>query len=204
MIVVQASRLRACSVGVPPAAPQIAVAAETAALQSGSRDGRTTTACGVGVPPAVCYQSSANDGLTTMKTVMKSEACSVGVSPAVVEGVPARRQAMPRGAADKSLASQQEQRAGGTPTPQTPAGGTPTPQGGKRVPEFSFIDPRDTPFVEPKSRGLLPHLYKECGTYFVTFRLRDAVVPKDERTKKVGIAAKRSAGETPTLHDKTR
>lgn len=156
-----------------------------------------------------------------MKTVMKSEACSVGVSPAVVEGVPARRQAMPRGAADKSLASQQEQRAGGTPTPQTPAGGTPTrrtraggtptlqggtptPQGGKRVPEFSFIDPRDTPFVEPKSRGLLPHLYKECGTYFVTFRLRDAVVPKDERTKKVGIAAKRSAGETPTLHDKTR
>ncbi len=39
-----------------------------------------------------------------------------------------------------------------------------------------FIDPSKTPFVEPKSRGELPHLYKPDGTYFVTFRLFDAVV----------------------------
>ena len=39
-----------------------------------------------------------------------------------------------------------------------------------------FIDPRSTPFVEPRSRGELPHLHKEGGTYFITWRLLDAVV----------------------------
>lgn len=44
------------------------------------------------------------------------------------------------------------------------------------------VDPRSTPYVPPKSRGDLPHLYKSGGTYFVTFRLRDAVLarPKTE------------------------
>ncbi|QOV88049.1 transposase [Humisphaera borealis] len=42
---------------------------------------------------------------------------------------------------------------------------------------MNFVDPRRTPFVKMKSRGELPHLYKPAGTYFVTFRLLDAVVP---------------------------
>ena len=48
---------------------------------------------------------------------------------------------------------------------------------------FEFTDPRKTPFVEPKSRRHLQHLYKEGGSYFVTFRLWDAVVPKEERQR---------------------
>ena len=56
-------------------------------------------------------------------------------------------------------------------------------------PAFEFTDPRKTPFVEPKSRDQLPHLYKEGGTYFVTFRLWDAVVPKEERQNAAGTAA---------------
>lgn len=43
--------------------------------------------------------------------------------------------------------------------------------------EFEFIESRDLPFEPMKSRGELPHLYKEGATYFVTFRLVDAVVP---------------------------
>jgi REP element-mobilizing transposase RayT len=43
---------------------------------------------------------------------------------------------------------------------------------------FEFIDPRSTPRTEPRSRGELPHLYKEGGSYFVTFRLLDAVETK--------------------------
>ena len=41
---------------------------------------------------------------------------------------------------------------------------------------IEFVDPRKIPFVEPRSRGELPHLEKEGGCYFVTFRLADAVV----------------------------
>ena len=41
--------------------------------------------------------------------------------------------------------------------------------------ELQFIDPRKTPFAPIKGRGELPHLHKEGGTYFVTFRLLDAV-----------------------------
>lgn len=48
------------------------------------------------------------------------------------------------------------------------------------APQIEFTDPRTTPFVEPRSRGHLSHLYKVGGSYFVTFRLWDAVVPKDE------------------------
>ena len=40
----------------------------------------------------------------------------------------------------------------------------------------NFVDPRSTPFVQIQSRGELPHLYKDGGFYFVTFRLLDAVV----------------------------
>jgi putative transposase len=43
---------------------------------------------------------------------------------------------------------------------------------------MNFTQPNKTGFVSPKSRGELPHLYKEGGTYFVTFRQFDAVVPK--------------------------
>jgi REP element-mobilizing transposase RayT len=49
------------------------------------------------------------------------------------------------------------------------------------APQIEFTDPRTTPFAEPRWRGHLPHLYKEGGSYFVTFRLWDAVVPKGER-----------------------
>jgi REP element-mobilizing transposase RayT len=62
------------------------------------------------------------------------------------------------------------------------AGGTPAPQGqpqGKHYVEF--VDPRSTPFVPMRCRGELPHLYKEGGSYFVTFRLWDAVVPSAAR-----------------------
>ncbi len=45
-------------------------------------------------------------------------------------------------------------------------------------PKFDFVDPREQPFVEMKSRGELPHLYKECGSYFATFRLWDAIESK--------------------------
>ncbi len=48
--------------------------------------------------------------------------------------------------------------------------------------DFDFVDPQTTPFVEPCSRGELPHLYKEGGTYFVTFRLWDAVAPRPGET----------------------
>ena len=40
-----------------------------------------------------------------------------------------------------------------------------------------FVDPYKAPFVQPHSRGKLPHLEKPGGSYFVTFRLADAVQP---------------------------
>lgn len=56
---------------------------------------------------------------------------------------------------------------------------SPLPSGDADPPEW--VDPRATPFVEPVSRGRLPHLYKESGTYFVTFRLHDAVATRPAR-----------------------
>lgn len=41
-----------------------------------------------------------------------------------------------------------------------------------------FLDPRELPFVEPRSRGELPHLFKEGCSYFITFRLYDAICGK--------------------------
>jgi REP element-mobilizing transposase RayT len=46
---------------------------------------------------------------------------------------------------------------------------------------MTFVDPRQMPFVRPRSRGELPHLQKPGGTYFVTIRLADAVIPRTER-----------------------
>jgi len=40
---------------------------------------------------------------------------------------------------------------------------------------IDFNDPRRTTLAPVRSRGELPHLYKEGGSYFITFRLRDAV-----------------------------
>jgi putative transposase len=45
----------------------------------------------------------------------------------------------------------------------------------------NFSDSQRLPFIRPKTRGELPHLYKEGGTYFVTFRLFDAIIPRKER-----------------------
>jgi len=55
--------------------------------------------------------------------------------------------------------------------------------------EFRFVAPVETPFVVPGSRGELPHLTKPLGTYFVTFRLRDALVPMGERAHSYGPPA---------------
>jgi REP element-mobilizing transposase RayT len=63
------------------------------------------------------------------------------------------------------------------------AGGMPAPQDAP-APQVEFVDPRATPFVPMQSRGELPHLYKEGGSYFVTFRLCDAVVPNAVRIDK--------------------
>jgi type I restriction enzyme R subunit/putative DNA methylase len=62
---------------------------------------------------------------------------------------------------------------------------------------MSLADPRKTPFAPLKSRGELPHLYKEGGVYFVTFRLADAVdrdaapivIPEDATCEDIARAA---------------
>jgi len=41
---------------------------------------------------------------------------------------------------------------------------------------LQFVEPRETVFSFARTRGELPHLHKDGGTYFVTFRLADAVV----------------------------
>jgi REP element-mobilizing transposase RayT len=53
--------------------------------------------------------------------------------------------------------------------------------GFRAAPEIQFTDPRKTPFALIRSRGELPHLYKEGGTYFVTFRLRDALPVREQK-----------------------
>jgi len=71
------------------------------------------------------------------------------------------------------------QKAGETPAPQEMATSKNFPIQWTR-PKIDFVDPRTLPFVERQSRGELPHLYKEGGSYFVTFRLWDAVVSKEQ------------------------
>jgi len=48
--------------------------------------------------------------------------------------------------------------------------------GGFQPVPMEFVDPRTSPFIEPRSRGELPHLHKPGGTYFITWRLLDAVI----------------------------
>jgi REP element-mobilizing transposase RayT len=55
---------------------------------------------------------------------------------------------------------------------------------------FEFIDPRSTPWAEPRSRGELPHLYKEGGSYFVTFRLLDAVDTNAKKCSRDGCTTR--------------
>jgi REP element-mobilizing transposase RayT len=47
--------------------------------------------------------------------------------------------------------------------------------------ELELVDPRKLPFALPRSRGELPHIHKEGVTYFVTFRLLDAVILNSDR-----------------------
>ncbi len=51
---------------------------------------------------------------------------------------------------------------------------TPENRRGPLFPE-RFVDPKSRPFTSTKWRGNLPHIYKEGGTYFVTFCLFDAM-----------------------------
>src|SRR5262245_1161081 len=46
---------------------------------------------------------------------------------------------------------------------------------------MGFANPRKLPFAPIRSRGELPHLFKEGCFYFVTFRLYDAVIPQTRR-----------------------
>lgn len=63
-----------------------------------------------------------------------------------------------------------------------------------------FIDPRGTPFVPVQSRGELPHLYKENASYFVTFRLLDALALRDAPANK-NILSKMGAAEIASLSE---
>jgi REP element-mobilizing transposase RayT len=51
---------------------------------------------------------------------------------------------------------------------------------------MEFVNPRELPFAQIRSRGELPHLFKEGCIYFVTFRLLDAVIPRTKR-KPIGM-----------------
>jgi hypothetical protein len=57
--------------------------------------------------------------------------------------------------------------------------------------EVQFVDPRELPYVRCTTRGELPHLFKDGCTFFVTFRLFDAVILKG------GSRSPRRAGGTP-------
>lgn len=60
--------------------------------------------------------------------------------------------------------------------------------------EVRFVNPRELTYVRPQYRGELPHLFKDGCTYFVTFRLFDAI--KLKRTSRT-LQSKRCAGGTP-------
>jgi len=89
------------------------------------------------------------------------------------------------GASDNRPAkTKNESRRDARTTTNKEAGGTPAPQTRQ---DFEFIEPRSTPFVPMRCRGELPHLYKEGGSYFVTFRLFDAVAPRTRAIDKKAI-----------------
>ena len=51
-----------------------------------------------------------------------------------------------------------------------------------------IVDPRSTPFTPPKNRGVLPHIFKDGCTYFVTFCLADvAPIRGEERARLLGV-----------------
>lgn len=52
------------------------------------------------------------------------------------------------------------------------------------APDLRLENPRELPFTRVKTRGELPHLHKEGVTYFVTFRLLDAVALNSEQEDK--------------------
>ncbi len=49
----------------------------------------------------------------------------------------------------------------------------------------NLLDPQEAPFSFGRSRGTLPHLYKDGCTYFVTFCLGDSVPAKLERRRRL-------------------
>lgn len=57
-----------------------------------------------------------------------------------------------------------------------------------------FVDPSQAPFVYPGYRGELPHIYKDECSYFVTFRLADAIPKRQEE----------QAGKMPASQEETR
>jgi putative DNA methylase len=73
--------------------------------------------------------------------------------------------------------------AGFQPAAASIAAGTAAPHSASHTAPlgYTFVDPYSTPKAEIASRGELPHLHKEGATYFVTFRLFDAVVPTAPR-----------------------
>ena len=64
---------------------------------------------------------------------------------------------------------------------------------------MEFIPARCSPPAPVRSRGELPHLYKQGGTYFVTFRLADAVLPPAERVRRAGHGTEPPDDSDPTL-----
>jgi len=74
-----------------------------------------------------------------------------------------------------------------------------------------FHPPSSIDYSSMRSRGELPHLHKEGASYFVTFRLRDAVVsrgagvpPATTKTSGISTATLREAGETPAPQPQPR
>ena len=62
--------------------------------------------------------------------------------------------------------------------------------------EVRFVDPRELTYVRPQYRGELPHLFKDGCTFFVTFRLFDAVILKRSGKKPAAQMCGRDARTT--------
>ena len=99
---------------------------------------------------------------------------SAGVPPAETPtGVSPARKTLSLWIPIKALSSMgTSQRAGGTPTPQRTAIAT-----DEVLQDFTPPDPISLAELL-RCQGAVPHLYRENGSYFVTFRLWDAVEPR--------------------------
>jgi REP element-mobilizing transposase RayT len=62
--------------------------------------------------------------------------------------------------------------------------------------EVRFVDPRELTYVRPQYRGELPHLFKDGCTFFVAFRLFDAVILKRSGKKPASQMCRRDARTT--------